>query len=114
MSSGKDIIEDYKDHSQDYFAHRNAYSTVHALLLWWQENDIHPEKEIGTLKALLENDFRFEVSTFQIPKDGTHKSSLKKQIMNTVDNHSKKDSLLIVYYAGHCDPDERGRARWAA
>lgn len=116
MSSHRDIsiVEDFKTTTNRYFSERNAYARVHVLMLWWHKNDLHPENEIRALRSLLEHKFNYTVSTFEIPDDGSQHYLLIRRLLDTREEHSAQDSLLIIYYAGHCDSDERGKARWAA
>lgn len=114
MSSVVDIAQSFKHKAGDYFSRRNTYTHVHCLLLWWKQNDLRPEKEVRDLAELLREGFHYGVSTFEIPVDGSQKSAIKDEIFATVKKHGKEDSLLIIYYSGHCDPDEHGHARWAA
>lgn len=114
MSSHTDIIEEYKTNSDGYFSGRNVYASVHVLMLWWHGNDLHPEKEIKALRLLLEQDFSYTVSSFEIPDDGSQQKALNKHLVHIIEEHSARTSLLVIYYAGHCDLDKRGNARWAA
>lgn len=113
MSSEQDIISSYESNTGDYFSKRNVYSRVYALLIHWDENDLRPEKEVTALGGLLKDGFGFATDTLKLPPSNPE-SVLVTKIMAVRDEHSAKDSLLIVYYAGHCYPDQLEHARWKA
>ncbi|KAG6353630.1 hypothetical protein INS49_005338 [Diaporthe citri] len=111
-----DFVRDFKSGVRDYFTHKTEYSQVQAVLIAWSENDVGPEQELKDLRAVFEKDYQFSVSTFNIPNHGSSPGAkLNLEIASLVDtkcNHS--DSLVIIYYAGHCGPDKHGNAEWAA
>ncbi|KAK8122861.1 hypothetical protein PG984_011531 [Apiospora sp. TS-2023a] len=108
-----EFIESFKKRTGDNFAKDGAYSSVKALLITWSENDLFPDKEVGALFVLLKTNFNYEVESFKIPSDDTAVYALHKRIFEA-GQQTATDSLLIVYYAGHCGKDERGNAQWAA
>ncbi|KAM7216772.1 hypothetical protein V8F06_007882 [Rhypophila decipiens] len=113
MSSEVDIIRSYQNNAGDYFSQRNIYSRVYALLIYWADNDLHPEKEVTALSDLLRIGFGYETASLKLPATDSL-SVLVTRIVDVLREHSAKDSLLIVYYAGHCSPDDVGHARWTA
>lgn len=111
-----DFVRDFKSGVRDYFTNKTEYSQVQAVLIAWSENDIGPEQELKDLRAVFEKDYQFSVSTFRIPNDASSPGAkLNVEISSLVEtkcDHS--DSLVIIYYAGHCSPDMQGYAEWAA
>ncbi|KAL8991635.1 MAG: hypothetical protein Q9169_007796 [Polycauliona sp. 2 TL-2023] len=92
---------------------RTAYTSVHVLLLRWDEDDLNVQVELTMLKLVFESQFRFLCEQFDIPgRDPTR--ALQKKLYEFQDAHQGEDELLIVYYGGHGDPDRRGRSIWAA
>ncbi|OCL01654.1 hypothetical protein AOQ84DRAFT_426781 [Glonium stellatum] len=114
METVTEIAQKFSENSATYLAERIEYSSVHSLLLFWKENDVKPEDEINALKVLFE-EFNYTVSLFPIPVDGTQLSILNLEISRLVANRcNRPDTLVIVYYAGHCDASPKGEARWSA
>lgn len=115
METVAEIAQKFSDNSATYLAERIEYSSVHSLLLFWKVNDVKPEGEIDTLKELFEKEFKYTVSLFPIPIDGTQLSALNLEISRLVASRcDRPDTLVIVYYAGHCDAGPQGEARWSA
>ncbi|KAI0096922.1 hypothetical protein GGR51DRAFT_566906 [Nemania sp. FL0031] len=113
MEPEEEIIKSYRDTIGQYFPEKNPYTAVKVLMLSWVENDLNPEKEIASLSRLFRDRFHYEVSRFEIPGDGTQTDQLYEQLRTNV-RQLDKGALLIIYYTGHCDEDEKGHARWAA
>ncbi|KAI1495539.1 hypothetical protein F5X99DRAFT_403214 [Biscogniauxia marginata] len=113
MSSEDGIINSFKGSIGRYFPDHNEYTDVHVLMLRWVETDLDVGKEIRVLSQLFEQKFCYNVSSFQIPADGNQETELNEKLLS-VDKKLAADSLLIVYYAGHCDSDNRGHSRWWA
>ncbi|KAI0879574.1 hypothetical protein GGS24DRAFT_437941 [Hypoxylon argillaceum] len=113
MEPEQEIIESYRAGIGQYFPEQNPYTAVNVVMLSWAENDLHPEKEIESLSRLFRDFLHYEVSNFKIPGDGTQADQLYDQLRSSV-RQLAKDALLIIYYAGHCDKDEKEHVRWAA
>src|SRR6266566_2842534 len=105
-----DVVESFKSNIGGFFASRNEYTQVNAILISWSQNDVGPEEEMQQLRSVLEKDFNYNVSSFAIPTDGTQAQRLNREISSFVENRSKtSDSLIVVYYSGHCYADSGGR-----
>lgn len=113
MAPEDDIINSYKESIGNYFPERSPYSNVHVLVLWWTETDLAVEQEINALSKVFKENFQYDLSTFQIPSDGNQDQELSHRIIS-MNESLPGDSLLIVYYAGHCDSDANEHARWWA
>jgi len=109
------VSRDFRDKASTYFSTRQDYISVHAILLHWREHDIDKlEQEVSAFRKLLE-DAQYYVTTLLIPTDGTQQQTLNLEIAAFVKTKSHRpDSLIIVYYAGHCNPTSGGRAEWAS
>ncbi|KAL1631908.1 hypothetical protein SLS56_004113 [Neofusicoccum ribis] len=104
----------FRETTSTYFADRNEYKTVHVLITYWIENDLGLEEELESLRKIFEDDYHFAVTTFPIPLEGSQRR-LNTEISNFIDKWSQElDSLVIIYYAGHCFRSEKGEACWAA
>ncbi|KAI0439845.1 hypothetical protein F4803DRAFT_22314 [Xylaria telfairii] len=109
----EEIIQSYQAGIRQYFPGQNPYIIVNVLILSWAENDLNPKKEIESLSQLFRDVFQYKVACFEIPGDGTQADRLDDQLRSSV-RQLDKDALLIIYYAGHCDKDEKEHVRWAA
>ncbi|KAM7211284.1 hypothetical protein V8F06_013341 [Rhypophila decipiens] len=95
------------------------YTEVHALLISWADNDFGKplDDEITNLRAVLENEYNYSsVTTFSIPTENAHRR-LNREISSFVEDYSSSsDSLIIIYYGGHCGPNSKNakEAEWAA
>ncbi|RSL47625.1 hypothetical protein CEP54_013315 [Fusarium duplospermum] len=93
----------------------SGYTQVNVLLIHWAKNDLGGvENEIQELQSVFEADYNYTTLLFRIPDNDSHRQRLNTEISCFVENKSQRDSLIIVYYAGHCSPDELGQAEWAA
>jgi hypothetical protein len=95
------IAEDLKAAVQAVWAKRHdiRYSKAFVLLLSWEDEDLGVHTEINELRDVFDERYHFEVQEYKIP-------SMKptRNVTNRVReflNQENKDSLLIIYYAGH-------------
>lgn len=81
------------------------YREVHVLMLSWKDDDLNVACEIGKLKDIFITSYRYSVETWEIPyeKPATRLQARMAQFLE----HDGRDSLLIVYYAGHAIQDEQ-------
>ncbi|KAM0227882.1 hypothetical protein ACHAPO_011171 [Fusarium lateritium] len=113
--SDHDIVQSFK--STIGSSLQATYTQVHVLLIAWEEHDLGDvDGEIRDLRAILEQDYRYSsVVFFAIPTKGPARARLNREISSFVEEQSfPEESLIIIYYAGHCSPDTRGQAEWAA
>ncbi|CAN9175470.1 unnamed protein product [Alternaria alternata] len=98
-----------------YFPAKQPYSQVHVLCVHWEKNDIFPISEIERLRACLEGRYGYKAATLALPNDDTRELRLITEIVDFVKQYSTvEDSLIILYYAGHCGRNKDGLAEWAA
>lgn len=110
-----DIVQSFKSTIGSNL--QDSYTQVHVLLIAWEEHDLGDvDGEIRDLRAIFEKDYRYSsVVFFPIPTKGSSRARLNREISSFVEEQSfPEGSLIIVYYAGHCSPDSRGQAEWAA
>ncbi|KAL8645949.1 MAG: hypothetical protein Q9226_007070 [Calogaya cf. arnoldii] len=92
---------------------KTSYVSVNVLLLRWTEDDLNVQQELTALKSVFENQYRFVTEQWHIPSKNSTRA-LQTKLYDFQNFHQSEDELLIVYYAGHGDPDRRGRSIWAA
>jgi len=94
----------------------SPYEKVSALVLYWAEDDFKPScaEEAAKVVELFRNDLNYNVQTFPIPISNSW-NLLLQAVVNFMCCNDGHSSLLIIYYSGHADADEkRGKAVWAA
>ncbi|KAI4188093.1 MAG: hypothetical protein LQ346_005384, partial [Caloplaca aetnensis] len=114
MSAEAQFSKQFYDNSRTFFSERVDYTSVTALLVHWERNDINPENEIDAVRDIFEKDFAFATLSFPIPPL-CPQQALNREISAFVATYSNKsDTLILVYYAGHGDVDAKGKSIWAA
>lgn len=53
------------------------------------------------LRAVLEKTYQFTVVEALLDKTGGHQKQLNAHFASFVNEHDTKDTLLLIYYAGH-------------
>ncbi|KAM0125972.1 hypothetical protein ACHAO1_010337 [Botrytis cinerea] len=79
------------------------YPRVYALLLLWEDEDpyLPVSQEVHELGIVLASIYNFEVETYLIPSEGSHKK-LNQKILDFVElGGDSAEHLKIVYYGGH-------------
>lgn len=112
-----EILEEYRDSIGTYFSNRLQYINVVVAILYWQESDLNIAGEIQRLRNVFEHEYKYHVlDDFAIPFAATAQQALGFYLASTVAQHlDQSNTLLIVYYAGHCYYTEDGQdARWFA
>jgi hypothetical protein len=79
--------------------HESRYSNVYALFLRWESDDLGVITESNDLQHVFQDLYHYQVESYNIP-DERPDASLKRHILQFLENDAK-DTLLIVYYAGH-------------
>ncbi|KAJ4209561.1 hypothetical protein NW759_013417 [Fusarium solani] len=111
--SDADIVESFKSGIEPGL--RDPYTQVNVLLIHWEKNDLNRvEKEVQELRAVFEETYKYNSVVFRIPTDKSCRKRLNQEIIGFVENQSQRDSLIIIYYAGHCGPGKHGQAEWTA
>ncbi|KAK3361027.1 hypothetical protein B0T24DRAFT_643367 [Lasiosphaeria ovina] len=123
---GADSFDSMKAELQQSFAKAfgrasHPYDRVGVLVLCWAEDDftISCQTEAQRIIDVFQAEYRYEVHQFFIPVQNSRASqnALEQAVVGfkreyDVDGEA---NLMIVYYTGHADPDERrGKAVWAA
>jgi hypothetical protein len=115
MENLSKVTSTFENTVGSYFRTKQPYSQVHVLCIYWEKNDISPDTEIEHLRDCLEQGYGYTVATLALPNDDTREMRLITEIVDFVKQYSKEeDSLIALYYAGHCGSNKDGLAEWAA
>lgn len=97
------------------FASSSGYELVRAALIYWEDDDLRVRDEVEELESFLHEGFRYKSSLLSIPSERAQ-AALTTDLSNFVYEHgASRQSLLIIFYAGHGDPNSNEkRAIWAA
>lgn len=79
--------------------HQSRYSKVYALFLRWKSDDLGVVTESNDLQLVFQDLYHYQVESYKIP-DERPDTALKRRLLKFLENDAK-DTLLIVYYAGH-------------
>ncbi|PHH51161.1 hypothetical protein CFIMG_004199RA [Ceratocystis fimbriata CBS 114723] len=85
---------------------RTRYTAVHALLLYWQDDDdYHVQNSVRELADVLEKHYRYSLQIQAIPSPSEECSSswrwLSRKINDFAEEKDTRDVLKLVYYNGH-------------
>jgi hypothetical protein len=93
-----------------------VYDSVAVLILYWEKDDFtfSCAKEAEQVQQLFEVDLRYHTESFRIPLVNSY-NKLEHRISTFKSVHDSESALLIIYYSGHGDPDDRrSKAVWTA
>jgi hypothetical protein len=93
-----------------------VYDSAAVLILYWEKDDFPSScaDEATQVQQLFEVDLAYHTESFPIPLANSY-NELEHRISTFKRVHDSESGLIIVYYSGHGDPDERrGKAVWAA
>lgn len=93
-----------------------VYDSAAVLILYWEKDDFmfSCADEANQVQQLFAVDLKYHTESFAIPLENSY-NELEHRISIFKKAHDSESALLIVYYSGHGDPDERrGKAVWAA
>lgn len=100
----------------------NEYWRVGLLILHWENTDlIGIQDEVEAVDQTFSRRFRYEVQRFAIPLSKPQRR-LQEAVIQFIREYESEESLLIVYYGGHGDQDDKKgsdgqgmrRAVWSA
>lgn len=94
--------------------HTNQYDEVHALLIYWEEDDIGLEPQVRLLSRVFREVYHFTtIRILGLPSQHC-RLALQIQIRDFLKARSGPKNVLVVYYSGHGELDEDGRLIWTA
>ncbi|GAB1319631.1 hypothetical protein MFIFM68171_09841 [Madurella fahalii] len=103
---------------EDRFRRSSNYDHIAVLIIYWRDcTDRGYFQEAGQIAELFSSDFGYKVELYEIPTDDPE-LELDARISNFLLRNRKPDTLLILHYGGHGNPDDdRGQDResvWCA
>lgn len=85
---------------------QQQYSSVHVLMISWEEDDIGTETDLLLLKQIFEQTYRYSTNHCKLPSEDPD-IYLEKVISETKWEHGRDENgLLIIYYGGHGEIDK--------
>jgi hypothetical protein len=90
---------------------RGRYSAVHALLLFWQDDEDAPiiSNAARDLADVMDKQYHYTFQIQPIPSSDAFKSSsrwLSRQVTDFAEDRDQRDVLKIIYYAGRTHLDD--------
>jgi Caspase domain len=96
----------------DVFTTSTTYRKVEVLMLSWEPefDDLKVQGEINDLKNVFETRFHFHVTSKHLTRDRKRKAQqqMNKIVAMWVAETDSRQTLLIVYFAGHGRPNKKG------
>ncbi|KAI1208289.1 uncharacterized protein F4807DRAFT_158691 [Annulohypoxylon truncatum] len=111
------IIIDHVTRELDKYRIRRkqGYSSVHALLLSWEEGDATFGENVRDVALLFQESLNYLVLPYKIPSDDSQRR-LNLYVAQFLSQYGGGDNLIVVYYAGHGapSPSKLSDCQWAA
>lgn len=92
---------------------RQRYTKVQTLLIHWQSDDLWVVPELDDLEKCFRERYSYDTEVFAIPSDNAQ-LALTVKVADLITKHDSKDTMFIVYYAGHARIDESRQSTWCA
>ncbi len=98
----EDFVDRLRTSVKNFFPNDTyIYKEVHVLLLSWEDDDLGVNDEVVELEEVFRKDYCYHtVRKWEIPSLKPY-STLEDELYRFRKDHSLKDNLLIIYYAGH-------------
>ncbi len=123
-SSNQQFAEDFKRETGTFFIDRIEYKVAIVLVLHWQDHDLNEtnryaprhtvETEIRSVVEFFRDQLNFRVFQFALPSISPGLRIVKFLTDAVLDLPSAEASMVVVYYAGHNDKADDGKAVLAA
>jgi hypothetical protein len=81
------------------------------LIQWEDDGGLGVGPELEDLEKAFKRSFKFQTTTWLIPKENSLMEITSKTI-NLVQEHGSEDKLLIIYYAGHGRMNAARQQEW--
>lgn len=128
MGESGNIVEHVNEYLADYFPDHREYTSALAVFFYWKGHDLDLENpnapnytvstEISALRNFLEGELRFETATCGLESanpEGPLLTTLAELLFRQDSPRARDERcLLVFYYAGHNDRNERNEAELAA
>jgi hypothetical protein len=86
---------------------QQEYSTVHVLMISWEDDDLGTAADLQRLKRIFEDTYKFTTDHFKIPSNDIPDFDLEEVLTTTKKRHGRnEDGLIIVCYGGHGEIDK--------
>ncbi|KAK0118519.1 hypothetical protein ONS95_007410 [Cadophora gregata] len=112
----EDVLEQINQAAKGAFPNSiTKYKSVNVLLLSWEDDDLGVEGDVLELKKLFVSGYGFDAEHWKIPsmKPDFKLSSKLLDFVTTHETPDPRDSLLIIYYAGHGYLNPQRQSVWS-
>lgn len=82
------------------------YSEVHALLLFWEDDDLLVSNDVAALEETFKVIYRYSTTVIKIKAPKANQELLRK-VLDFLTARDSSDNLLIVYYVGDAQANTR-------
>jgi len=95
------IVQEWnKSLGEDVPKRSNLHARAKALFLLWEDASPDRRSDSEDLKLLLEQRYRFETESFDIPLEDPQ-TVLHDRVIAFIDSIDSSSGLALVYYSGH-------------
>lgn len=92
---------------EDRFRRSTDYESVAVLIIYWKDcTDKGYKTEALEVGRLFGKDFGYSVEYYEIPTNDTCELELDTRINRLLVENRKPETLLIIHYGGHGNPDD--------
>lgn len=97
------------------FASNLGHESVRVALIYWEDDDLKVRDEVEEFEDFLCKTFNYKSTLLPIPSERAQ-MTLTTNLSNFVYQYgASRQSLLVIFYAGHGDPNSNEKkAVWAA
>ncbi len=85
---------------------------AYVLLLSWQDDDLGVTGELRQLEEVFQQIYHYHTEQYQIVCTRSY-NSLARRLTVFLDEHERKDNLLIVHYGGHAFINDDRQCIWS-
>jgi hypothetical protein len=82
-------------------------------MMRWAQDELGVAQELNTLANVFEDQYGFNVETWQIPTNKTSHTNLMQKALDFLSDYDSEDNLFILYYAGHGFINQDRQSTWA-
>lgn len=79
----------------------------------WAQDDLGVARELNTLASVFEDQYGFNVETWQIPANEKSHNNLMQKALDFLEEYDAGENLFIIYYAGHGYINQDRQSTWA-
>jgi hypothetical protein len=82
-------------------------------LVRWAQDDLGVARELNTLASVFEDQYGFNVETWQIPANEKSHNNLMQKALDFLEEYDAGENLFIIYYAGYGYINQDRQSTWA-